>query len=153
MIFAILGETLYAKNKLPNILKNRLDLCLTLYQPNDKIIVCGGNVCGRPKCNKTEALVMRDYLTSNNISNKSIILENRSKSTIHNIKNIMKICVTNRFNNISIISSRWHISRVKLICNIELPKYIKTKFISTNESVSKKRLQQEKLYRYLLQFS
>ena len=53
-ILAVLGNKLHAHNRLPHIVKARLRKCLELYRPGDRVIVCGGNVCGaRCTCRRT----------------------------------------------------------------------------------------------------
>lgn len=144
--YAILGERLKTGNQMTTILKSRLQKCLKLYQVGDKVIVCGGNVCGRPRCQHSEAYIMRKYLVSKGVSFEDIIVENRSTSTIQNIRYLKKICDRRKINHITIISSCWHLPRVKLICLKYITPDIKLQFKGTLEPIPDKRRENEKMY-------
>ena len=156
-IFVILGNKLLANNEIHNILKRRLDKCIENYKEGDKVIVSGGNVCGIQShnnngskskikhkiCNHSEAFVMRSYLYKNGmIPMSDIILENKSKDTIENIKNVKKILDKLKIRNITLITSNWHLSRVMLICNHYIP-YIKICPLISKDNIDLKRFQKE----------
>jgi uncharacterized SAM-binding protein YcdF (DUF218 family) len=112
MIYVVLGYKLH-KNEIHPILKKRLDLFIKLYKTGDKVILSGGN----PHNNKhTEAFMMSKYIRQNSkITKKNIIIENKSKSTIENIKFSMKILYNENIKIVTIISSSEHLIRIKKI--------------------------------------
>ena len=133
----VLGEKLLTHDKMSAILKNRLDVCLQHYQEGDVVIVCGGNVCGKPRCRHSEAYVMRKYLVSKGIKSNLIILENQSKNTIENIQYLNKIC-------------NWHQARVRHICKMILSSHIKISFKTSQDEISTRRQKLEDQYLYNL---
>ena len=142
MKIIVLGDKLHANNKMSSNLKSRLDKCIEVYKTNNLIIVCGGNNCGR-NCYHTEAYVMKKYLLDNStIPKNKIILERNSLNTIENIKKMKLIVQKYKYDSLSIISSKWHLHRVKFICQIFLKK--KITFVPTFDTVNSKRLEHEK---------
>ena len=130
-ILVVLGYRLLPGNTMHSILKKRLETCILHYSPGDKIIVSGGNAC-KSHCNHTEAYMMRSYLLTNlQIDRKDIYLENRSLDTFQNIQNILKILHKEEFLTIHIISSHWHIPKIKLACDMYLPSNIKITYITS----------------------
>ena len=92
---------------------------------------------------------MKKYLVETNvIPTNRIVIENRSLTTIENIKNMKAILQQYDYTSLTIISSKWHMPRVKYICNMfNLPTNKTTlSYISTIEEVSKKRILLEKKY-------
>ena len=86
---------------------------------------------------------MKKYLVETNvIPTNKIIIENRSLTTIENIKNMKAILQKYDYKSLAIISSKWYMPRVKYICNMfNLPRNQTTiSYISTIEEVSKKRV-------------
>jgi uncharacterized SAM-binding protein YcdF (DUF218 family) len=136
-IIIILGEKILENNKMSNNLIERLKKGALLYKNNDKILVTGGRL--QKKVKYTESYYMKKYLINNyKIPEKNIICENKSLNTLENALNSYKILKKlNIFKNIYIISSSYHIKRVKLIFNKifnelnELNKFKNIKFIST----------------------
>jgi uncharacterized SAM-binding protein YcdF (DUF218 family) len=128
-ILVVLGYRLLPDNKMHNILKKRLNTCISNYLLGDKIIVSGGNAC-MSKCNHTEAYIMCKYLLATlPINRKDIYLENKSLDTIENIKNILKILNREHFLHVYIISSNWHIPRIEMACDTYLPSNIGITYI------------------------
>lgn len=88
---------------------------------------------------------MKKYLLNkSNIPKDKFILENKSTDTITNIKNFKKILQKYNYSSLSIISSEWHLPRVKFICQIFLQK--KITFVPSLEKVHPKRIEGEKQY-------
>ena len=101
-IYVILGFTL-TNNKIHPILQKRLDLFLKKYKKGDKIILSGGKNKQNEK--HTQAFAMKKYIRSHvDIENKDILLETRSKTTIENIFNTLKLLDESKSSNITIIS-------------------------------------------------
>ncbi len=72
-------------DKIPGMLKNRLEKAAEYHQKNsDAIIIVSG---GRGNCKKaSEAAVMENYLVSKGISADMIIKEDKSRTTVENFK-------------------------------------------------------------------
>ena len=112
--YVILGYKLDNNNKIHPILKKRLDKFIKIYKTGDKVILSGGK--RNKKNNKTESYIMSKYLLDKiTISKKNIILENKANDTIENIKFLLKILKKENIKNISLITSSWHMKRVKYI--------------------------------------
>ena len=107
-----------ARNRLPRGLRARLRKCRELYAPGDRVIVCGGNTCGS-RCTHTEAYVMKAYLRQH-LPAKHIVLENRSTDTISNIRNLARM-VRRSPSNLTVITSAWHLPRVRWLCSRHMP--------------------------------
>lgn len=113
--YIVLGYILKKNNKIHPILKKRLDLFIKLYKKGDKVILCGGNAA---KTIHTEAYMMSKYIQEKtNINKQDIILENKSLDTNENIIFLMKILIKNKINNVTLITSSWHMKRVREIVN------------------------------------
>ena len=112
-VYVILGYTLY-KNKIHPILKKRIDLFLRKYKKGDKIILSGGK--SKSSQTHTQAFIMKKYIKNHiDIGDKNILLENKSKTTIDNIVFIFKLLNKERLSKFTIITSSWHLKRVKMI--------------------------------------
>jgi uncharacterized SAM-binding protein YcdF (DUF218 family) len=113
--YVILGYILKKNNKIHPILKKRLDVFIQLYKKGDNVILCGGNTSNTTH---TESYIMSKYIQENiNIDKKYIIIENKSLDTNENIKFLMKILLKHKINNVTLISSSWHMKRVREIVN------------------------------------
>jgi uncharacterized SAM-binding protein YcdF (DUF218 family) len=141
-ILAVLGSKLHAHNRMPHVVKARLRKCLELYRPGDRVIVCGGNVCGA-RCTHTEAYVMKAYLRQR-LPADSILLENRSTDTISNIRNLERM-VRRSSSPLTVITSAWHLPRVRHICGQRLPGR-RIRFAASADRVSAHRRRLERRY-------
>ena len=120
-LLIILGNKLQKNGEMDTILINRLKMGQRLYNTGNYnlIVVSGGKV---QSCAHTEAYKMKKYLVDNcRIPANKIIMESRSKDTIENAKMclriIEKLSSVKRVQGITVISSKFHIRRVKLIFN------------------------------------
>ena len=145
--FAVLGERLGRGNHVPEILRRRLDVCLRKWRRGDRVIVCGSNVCGAA-CTHSEAFMMRKYLMEQgNVPRDAIVLENRSKDTRGNIRHLARLCQRLRVRSLAIISSRWHLPRVRrIVGRSKLPKVCAVRFLASRDKVSPARMRSEAEY-------
>lgn len=92
--------------------------------------------------------MMRRYLLDkSNISRNSIILENRSRNTRGNIRHLARLCQKYRVRRLTIISSGWHLPRVKHIVHTAgLPQVCAVRFLASQDQVSRTRIQSEIKY-------
>ena len=110
--YVILGFKL-KNNKIHPILKKRLDLFIKLYKKGDKVILCGSK---KPNTLHSEAYMMSKYIQKNSIvEKKDIIIENKSLDTNENIIFVMKILKKHKINNVTLITSSWHMKRVRKV--------------------------------------
>ncbi|MCQ8213073.1 YdcF family protein [Cetobacterium somerae] len=110
----ILGAGLKG-DKPKKVLKYRLDKAIEYYKkyPNTIFIVSGGQ--GKDEI-ISESEAMKNYLTSFGIPKKHIIQENRSKTTLENLKFSQKLIpFTNK--KVGVISNDFHMYRVKFFAN------------------------------------
>lgn len=97
-----------------SMIPNRVELALKLYKQNliKKILVSGKNPYFVYK--KSEAERMCEYLINHGIPKEDIIIENKSRSTILNIKHSLNLLKNNRnFKSLSyvLITSQFHAKR------------------------------------------
>ncbi|MCR5113378.1 MAG: YdcF family protein, partial [Acholeplasmatales bacterium] len=119
----------------PNIL-DRINKCLNIYRKYKSIVILSGGAL-MPD-NKTEAEAMRDFLIINGVNINDIILENKSKDTIENIKYSVDIINELELGNnikISLITSGYHIRRAMMIFNNNKDKLNKNCQIIPNYSI------------------
>ena len=142
-ILIILGHKLEPNNRLTPILMERLKKGNQLFSTGkyDKIIVSGGKV--QTKSTRTEAYMMKQYLTLwFGIKEKYILTERRSEDTIQNAQFCLTILKKiKNLKSITIISSKVHITRVKYIFNHYLQSYKKLlKYVYSNNKMPLKNL-------------
>ena len=113
-IIIILGNKLQKDGEMDKVLINRLDRGIKLFDKDKYIIVSGGKV---QDCKHTESYQMKRYL-ENIIPSDKIITEARSKNTIENARMCLSIIQDlGNVKNITVISSKFHIRRVRKIFN------------------------------------
>lgn len=82
--------------------------------PNSVVIASGGQGKGE---NKSEAQAMYDWFTANGVAPERIIMEDKSTSTLENLKNSFAI-IRERGDdpegNVTVVSSAYHLYRAKL---------------------------------------
>ena len=122
--YLIFGERLKDGYRLGSNLKKRLDKFVEVYKPADIVILTGGKIFRKEYLTiHSEAYVMEKYLIKKGIYRRDIIKESESLNTIQNIVNSIKIIISLKINNIILISSIWHLARVKVILNYYIKKY------------------------------
>ena len=95
------------------LLKDRLDTVLDLAAKYDykRIIVSGGAVASK----LTEAEIMQRYLVEHGIPAEKILLENRSRNTVHNAINSSILMQQHGLNTCILVSNSFHIRRMQYI--------------------------------------
>lgn len=78
-----------------------------------KIILTGGKVAS----DISEAIIMKDYLIENGISEECITLEMEANDTIENMVNCIKIMQKNKLTTCTVISNSFHLRRILYICD------------------------------------
>lgn len=95
------------------LLKERLDSALDLAAQYDfkKIIVSGGAVAS----NLPEAEIMKRYLVLHGIPADKILLEDRSRNTVHNVINSRILMKEHGLESCLVVSNSFHIRRMQYI--------------------------------------
>jgi uncharacterized SAM-binding protein YcdF (DUF218 family) len=158
-ILIILGERLLKNGEMSKILIKRLEKANQIHNKYNKIIVSGGNV--EKKALYSEALVMEKYLINNfDIPKNKIIKETKSQNTIENaIKTLKTIKKLNNVNDISVLTSRFHMKRTKIIFNtIFYNENYSLYFISSSNGLDSDKLkwrdiQEKKYLKHFLSFN
>ena len=145
--FAVLGEKLASGDRMSEMLKRRLNLCLRKFRRGDRVIVCGSNVCGS-ECTHSEAFVMRKYLVERGgVPRGAVVLENRSRDTRGNIRHLTRLCRDLGVKQLTIVSSYWHLPRVRCIVGRSaLPEVCAVRFLASRDRVPPARMRAEAEY-------
>lgn len=113
----VLGARLYGENISPT-LRNRLEKSLEVVSENEnaKIIVTGGQ---GPDEDIAEAKAMQGYLIENGVDRERILVENKSTSTMENLKYARKIIENEHSSDgnikIAIVTNEFHMYRSKIL--------------------------------------
>ncbi len=111
-VVVIFGNKVEANGQPSKRLKSRLDKGIELYENKNakKIIVSGG--IGKEGFD--EGLIMKLYLTKNNIPEKDVITDNKGVNTYMTAKNVKEIMEKNNFSSVTLVTQYYHISRSEL---------------------------------------
>ncbi len=149
MFIVVLGGGISLQGEIPKIVYQRLDKAIELYKKykNSKIVVSGKYSFLYHQIKKypplTEAEKMAQYLLQKKIPKKEIILEKKSKDTIGNAYYLKKdIFIKNNQKEGIIITSSFHLKRVKYIFNKVFGKEYRLKFIGVKEKLPSNRIKQ-----------
>ncbi|CAH2213048.1 YdcF family protein [Tepidibacter aestuarii] len=112
----VLGSGLWGDVLSPTLL-GRMNKALEFIEnnPDTKIVVCGGQGKGE---NMPESQAMSDYLVLNEVDENKIIQEDKSTSTIENLKfakKILKDLDGKKNHKIMIVTNEFHLFRSKFI--------------------------------------
>ena len=124
-ILAVLGSPNSPSGELSNISKSRLDLCLQIFNEIKLVLLTGGwgkhfNISDNP-----HAFYGKKYLINNGVPESAFLDFALSENTVDDalkIKSILKDFDQKKI-NLSIVTSDYHIERVKLIFNEILKGY------------------------------
>jgi len=140
-ILAVLGSPNSPSGELSNISKSRLDLCKQIFNLNQLILLTGGwgkhfNISDNP-----HALYGKSYLINQGIPESAFLDFALSENTVDDALKIKSILKDFDQKNIylSIITSDYHVERVKLIFSKILNGY-KMKFLGAQCELSDKEL-------------
>ena len=120
-LIIVLGYTLTQSCAIQPILQSRLEEALLVYQPGDTFLVCGKmppKILNPTRCEKlSEAEAMKQYLLEKGISEKSILKEEKSTSTLGNAFYSLEFIQKQKSKPILIISNEFHYPSVKYCFN------------------------------------
>ena len=115
-LIIVLGYTLSQNCTIQPILQSRLDKALSVYQSEDKILVCGKTApkCLGPRCEKiSQAEVMKQYLIQNGILAENIIKEEKSTTTFGNAFYSLEFIQEQSLRPILIVANEFHCPIIK----------------------------------------
>jgi len=150
MFIVVLGGGINLKGELPETVYQRLNKAIEIYQKNldknPKIIVSGKYSFLYQQTNQfppsTEAEKMALYLIKKGIPKKQIILEKKSKDTIGNAYFVKKIFLKKNEKKGIIITSLFHLERVKYVFKKIFGKDYQLDFIGVKENLPKEKEKQ-----------
>jgi uncharacterized SAM-binding protein YcdF (DUF218 family) len=137
-IIIVLAHKL-SKGKVSSIGKERLDKAVTLYKKGlaKRVLITG-----------KEAAVMKKYLAKQ-VPAKVIVVESKSRNTIENAELTKEVIGKKKWNKLVIITSDFHMARVKYTFGKIMPKK-KITFMASRTQVSKPKMAvlklKEKIY-------
>ncbi len=99
------------------LLKDRLDKALDYWRahPDVLIVTSGAQGDNEPT---TEARAMADYLMENGVPEEQILLEDRSFSTVQNLRNSLAVLAEAGYDpdgDVAVVSNAFHMTRVRLL--------------------------------------
>lgn len=102
------------KREVGEVLRNRLNKAFEVFQENKdaKMILSGGRVYSKEF---SEVEIMEEFLEKKGVMKESIILDDKSKNTFENLINSKKIAEESGFKKIALITSDYHLKRVKMV--------------------------------------
>ena len=110
------------------------------------IIMSGGFGDHFNKTKKSLAYHMKEYALKKGVPNKSIVLEEKSYDTVDNIIFSKILLKRHDWKSLFLVSSKYHMPRIKMICKFIMPKNYKLKFVGvkTPNGTKKAILKKEK---------
>ena len=135
-VFIILGSPNSSQGALSAISKSRLNYCINHYQKGNLVVCTGGwgehfNTSENP-----HALFAKKYLIENGISENDFLDFALSSNTVDDAVKIKPIISKLKYPNLMVITSDYHIDRVKLIFSEILDKY-KITYIAVESNFNK----------------
>lgn len=137
----VLGGGITAKGNLSRVAKSRMDRAIELYRSGaaPRIIVTG----------KNEAQAIRRYAIRKSISPEDVMAESHALDTVGNAFFVRKnFLERNKWNNVIIVTSIFHVPRAKLVFRKVLGKPYVTRFAPSvrvlSDRMFNKKLQAEK---------
>ncbi|WP_053004169.1 YdcF family protein [Flavobacterium sp. ABG] len=115
-VLIVLGSPNSELGNLGQIALDRLDYCLDIFEPKDNYIICTGgfgahfNTAPYP-----HADYAMNYLTENGLSAENFLEAALSANTVEDAVLAKKILIKHHLNTVVVITSDYHVERVKLI--------------------------------------
>ena len=81
--------------------------------------------------------MMRQFLVhTQGIPRKHIWMDNTSKNTVGNIRHLRALCRLHRVRRLTLITSAWHLPRVRTLCAHLLQPRIQARLVGSKDKVS-----------------
>tara|TARA_B100000809_G_scaffold237763_1_gene257879 strand:+ start:45082 stop:45573 length:492 start_codon:yes stop_codon:yes gene_type:complete len=135
-IVIVLGSPNYPSGALGEISKSRLNYCLNTFQEGNLILCTGGWGAHFNTAEKAHASYSKTFLIEHGISENSFLEFALSTNTVEDAVKTKQI--VSKFENpqLTIVTSDYHLNRVKLIFNEILEKYAMN-FIGIESNLNK----------------
>lgn len=114
-VIIVLGARVMPDGELSTTLEFRIQTAYEVYAQGfaENLIVCGAQGSDEPM---TEALAMKEYLTSNGVPEANVFMEDQSLNTMQNLTNAKAIMEANGFKKAMIVTSNYHVERAVRLC-------------------------------------
>lgn len=115
-ILIVLGSPNSDDGKLGAIALDRLDRCFEIFNSSENQIICTGGF--GPQFNttsKAHAVYAKKYLISKGIPEASFLSHALSSNTVEDAVKVKEILAKHNFDSLVVISSDFHLDRVRLI--------------------------------------
>lgn len=122
-VLIILGAPNSPTGVLSNISKERLEFCFKIFKKGMQIICTGGWGTHFNTAEKSHAFYTKNYLVQKGISENSFLDFALSKNTVEDAVKVKEIITQLTAINLTIITSDYHLERVKLIFSEILKDY------------------------------
>ena len=116
-ILIVLGGSNDENGQLSEVTISRLNLCLDAYQKGDQIICTGGWGANFNQTDQPHAFYAQKYLMKNGIVEGAFLETALSRNSVEDAVKSKQILHGDSENRLVVISSDFHIERVKLIFN------------------------------------
>ncbi len=111
-------------NVMSNALRARVDYAIELYQTGQvgAVIFTGGFRDKDPAREQSESALARDYAVQRGVPTQRIWIEQRSTTTLENLRESQSIVNSQGFAQVALISDRWHLARAQAMArDLDLP--------------------------------
>jgi len=140
-ILVVLGSPNSPSGELSSISKSRLDCCRKIFNNAQVILLTGGWGQHFNKSDKAHAYYGKEYLTGKGLSETVFLEFALSQNTVDDAVKIKSIISKFDKVKLTIITSDYHIERVKLVFNEILGDY-EMKFLGVKSNLAKEELGQ-----------
>ena len=102
-------------NVMSNALRARVDYAIELYQTGQvgAVIFTGGFRDKDPAREQSESALARDYAVQRGVPTQRIWIEQRSTTTLENLREAQAIVNAQGFAQVALVSDRWHLARAQ----------------------------------------
>jgi uncharacterized SAM-binding protein YcdF (DUF218 family) len=138
-ILVVLGSPNSPSGELSDISKSRLDYCWKLYKNTQVILLTGGWGPHFNKSDKPHAYYGKEYLIEKGLSETAFLEFALSQNTVDDAVKIKSIISNFNAVKLTIITSNYHLDRVKLVFNEILSEY-KMSFMGAKSNLTKEKL-------------
>ncbi len=129
-------------DKMQSLLQNRLDAAIDYAEehPDMTIIVSGGKGDGE---HQSEAQCMYDYLVEKGIDSERILIEDRSATTVENIRFCLELIEERNIDaseGVLLVSNEFHLARIRMLWKRAGNKYAASTLAAPSTPASQKAL-------------
>jgi uncharacterized SAM-binding protein YcdF (DUF218 family) len=114
-VLFVLGGPNGPDGKLSKISKSRLDSCLGLYEPGDMVLCTGGWGKHFNTSKEAHAVYAQRYLLSHGLPGNCFMPHALSENTVDDAVKILPVLARVGSMNLTVITSDYHLERVKMI--------------------------------------